>query len=99
MTQKNLDPISIVPVEGPAGTVMWSVFRGSSTAEINADTGIVVSSTGGDAVFQAVVGAIEEWCLRDVSDYGGKNSAKIAARLGITKTPKTKKDDRTTEEK
>lgn len=86
-SNKSLEPISIVPKEGPAGTVMWSIFRGSSMAEVNADTGVVVSTSGGDAVFQAVVGAIEEWCSRDVSDYGGKNASKIAARLGITKTP------------
>lgn len=85
--KKVFEPISIIPKEGPAGTVMWSIFRGSSVAEINADTGIIVSTTGGDAVFQAVVAAIEEWCSRDVSDYGGRNAEKIAARLGITKVP------------
>lgn len=91
---KTLEPISIVPKEGPAGTVMWSIFRGPSVAEINADTGVVVTTTGGDAVFQAVVAAIEEWCSRDVSDYGGRNAEKIAARLGITTAPpKPKKDE------
>lgn len=65
------------------GELMWCVSYGDAYGEVQADTGEMKNLMGSSdsSVFNAVMGALSEWCTTDAEVYALENRDKVVGEL------------------
>lgn len=64
--------------------LVWCVSYGDAYGEVGAETGEIKNLMGSDsAVFNAVMGAMSEWCATDAAVYSLENRDKVVGEIDV----------------
>lgn len=79
-----MERVSVVP-NLSNDELVWCVSYGESYGEVSAETGETknLMGPGDSSVFNAVMGAMSEWCATDADVYALENRDKVVGELDI----------------